>query len=159
MHVGKQKTCEQIYIDSWDIEKKKTDSSINLKDVYKGKVSIKTTKKQLYLGDWISSDGSNKENVDARYARAQGVIRDMIFILEGTYFGEFYIKTALILRNAFLVSMLTNNSETWFNLTSKDIKTLESADNQFLRKILFTSSKTSICIMMLELGIIPICST
>ena len=51
--------------------------------------------------------------------------------------------------------MLTNNSETWFNLTSKDIKTLESADNQFLRKILFTSSKTTICIMMLELGIPP----
>ena len=117
---------------------------------------MKTVSRQLYLGDWISSDGSNKENISRRISKCQGIIRDILHILNGTCFGEFYFETMITLRKTMFVSVLTNNCETWYNLKTKDLQNLESVDAQLIRQGLMTSSKTSICLMMLDLGLLPI---
>ena len=77
-------------------------------------------------------------------------------ILETIYFGDHYFQTVVLLRNAFLVSVLTNNSEIWFNISIRDMQSIESVDYQLISRALSTHSKTSTCLMMLEMGLAPI---
>ena len=55
-----------------------------------------------------------------------------------------------------LLSTLLSNSDSWYNVTNKEIKELESVDEMLLRKILSAHSKTSLELLYLETGNIPI---
>ena len=78
MHIGNDLNhCEDIYISDWSV--KKTGSQ--LLDQYDGKMMIDTVKHQLYLGDIISHDGSNRKNIDARVSKGNGIVRDIMMIL------------------------------------------------------------------------------
>ena len=57
------------------------------------------------------------------------------------------------MRNGILLGSMLNNSETWINLTKKNIEELEKPD-KLLRDRLF-ESKSSTVFYYLELGIIP----
>ena len=104
----------------------------------------------------VSVNGTNKLNLNKRAARGQGIIRDIIHILEGSYFSDFYFNAAILLRNALLISVLMNQCEIWYNVTQADIKILEAVDSQFLHTIFQASSKTNTCLIMLELGVYPL---
>ena len=91
-----------------------------------------------------------------KYSEGQGVVNEIMFYMQETYYGDFQFEVAKIFRNAFLVSVITNNSEIWHNVTNSELLKLEALDAQLIRRLLETNSKTSICIMMLELGIIPL---
>ena len=75
-------------------------------------------------------------------------------ILEGTYFGSYYFEAMKLLRESMLMSVITNNLEVSFNLTSKDLKTLNDLDMQLLRGCLLTGAKSPQCLMLLELGLV-----
>lgn len=156
MHIGPKQQCAELKIDNWEIEKDEHNSIIQLNDVYKGKVPIGSVNNQFYLGQVVSCDGTNKMNIDKRILKGQGIIRDIIHILEGVYLGDFFFETAKLLRNALLVSVLTSQCEIWYNLTKKEIQCLESIDKQLLCKLFQTSKKISASMMMLELGVYPL---
>ena len=91
-----------------------------------------------------------------KVSKGKGVINDIIFILDNIYLGQFFFHALKLLRESLLLSVITHQSEVWFNVTEKDLKELESLDSLLLSQALRTNSKTSQCMMHLELGLEPI---
>ena len=95
MHIDKRTdhTCnDELKIDVWEVKKEEKESNIILKDEYKGETNIKTVTKHLYLGDTVASNGTNKFTIEDRIGKSEGITRDILHILEDTFFGEYYIE-------------------------------------------------------------------
>ena len=60
------------------------------------------------------------------------------------------------MREAILLNGMLANSESWINISKKDIDKLDQPDTMLQRKILSISENPSKCFMYLELGIIPV---
>ena len=114
---------------------------------------MKTVESHLYLGDTVASDGSNALNIKTRVAKGHVVIKNILDILEGTHFGDHYVKAMKLLRESMFLSVVTNNLEVSFNLSKKDLKLLEDFDQMLIRHCTKTSSKSSRILTLLELGI------
>ena len=79
MHVGKSRDiywCKYGFIDSWK------DDPLQLKSV-----KVKETTRTKYLGEIISSDGKNTENISARKNRGFGTVRDITKMLDTMCLG------------------------------------------------------------------------
>ena len=148
--------CEELFVDSWDIEKHETASGNILKDKYKGKHPVKKVEKYEYLGNVVEGDGSNKETMKERTAKGQGAVRDILQILEGCFFGDHYIEALKIMRNSKLTSVLTYNVEVIHNISKKEIEMLDRVDLQLLRQSMMLSKKSTRSLILLELGLIPV---
>ena len=61
------------------------------------------------LEDTGKSDGTNTETIKDRVAKAQGNVKDILYILENVSFGEYYIEAFKLLRNNMINSILTYN--------------------------------------------------
>ena len=59
------------------------------------------------------------------------------------------------MQESMLIITLLNNSESWINLTRKDIESIEKPDVMLLRKVLGSSGNPSTVFLYLELGILP----
>ena len=92
----------------------------------------------------------------SRAAKGQGIIRDINNILRGTYFGAHYFVALKLLRESMLMSVITNNLEVSFNLTTKEYKILHDLDMQLLRGCLLLGAKTPQCLILLELGFVSV---
>ena len=57
MHIGRERMCESLFIESWREEKEKVKGKVVLKDVHEGKEAIKTVEEQVYLGEVLDSNG------------------------------------------------------------------------------------------------------
>ena len=147
----KENECEAIYINDWEEASNK-----NARDVLKGKTEIKTVERQEYLGSIISNDGKNDWNVSSKCSKGQGIVNDIISILDNKYFGNSHFEALALLRDSLLHSVLLHDIEVLHNLSSRNIKRLESLDHQLSRRALATSPKASIIIIMLELAICPL---
>ena len=77
-------------------------------------------------------------------------------MLDDLCLGDYHFEAANILRNSLLLSTLLSNSETWYNLTKKEISELESVDEMSLRNVLSAHSKTPTETLYLESGNIPV---
>ena len=161
MHVASKKAkkkkqgsdCETVLIDEWKTKKVKKEESVKLEDEYSGKVELKTVESHLYLGDLVKSDGSNRDNVLAKAAKGRAIARDILFILNDVYLGEFFFQALILLRESLLLSVLTSNLEVSLNITAHDLKILNDVDLMLLRGALKLSAKSSQCLIFLELGI------
>ena len=109
-----------------------------------------------YLGDIIQTDGKNKRNIQERKNRGLGAVNQIQQLLDDLCLGDYHFEAANILRNSLLLSSLLSNSETWYNLTQKEISELESVDEILLRKTFSAHSKTPLETLYLESGNIPI---
>ena len=83
-------------------------------------------------------------------------MREISTMLVEAMLGKEHVETAMLVRNAILVSSLIFNCEAWYGLTKKEVEVLEKVDEQLLRKILGCSAKTPKYLMYLELGVLPI---
>ena len=122
MHVGKscyKEICSDLYVDGWKIKEASEVEIGNTKliDEHDGLHEMKEVNNEKYLGDILSSDGNNANNISARQNRGQGVVNQIMSMLEGICFGKFYFEVAMTLRESLLVSSLLTNSESWYNLT------------------------------------------
>ena len=70
--------------------------------------------------------------------------------------GQFYFKSAKLMREAYLVNGMLTNSEVWYNVTETEMKELEEVDESLLRNILKAHTKTPIEALYLELGCLPL---
>ena len=158
MHVGKQNNeCPDIQINEWKIEEDKDENTTEKEDEYcVGEIPIKSVKKQEYLGSILAHDGKNEENIKSRVSKGQGIVNDILAILNNVHFGDFYIDAFILLRQSLLLSVLLYDIEIVYNLSLKDIMKLESIDYQLSRRVLAVSSKSSKAILMLELSLCPI---
>ena len=151
IHVGgKEHTTPQLYIDKW--EENKIDGKMT--DTCTGKVLMERREAEVYLGDILSRDGKNTRNIAARKNKGLGIIKQILYILEGSCLGE--IEAALILRSSLFLNGILTNSEVWYGLKLDDWKQLEQTDEILLRKILETPTSTPKCMLYLETGCKPI---
>ena len=141
--------CEKAFIDSWD-----TDQVDNV-DKYRGKVKVKETYSTKYLGEVISCDGSNTENVTARVQRGYGTVKDIVRMLDRMCLGPFMYQKAVVLRNSMLVGTLLSCSEAWYNITEKELVQLEQVHKSLWYNLLEVAH-TAYDIICIELGLEPI---
>ena len=85
-----------------------------------------------YVGDVISEDCLNKENIEAKYAKGMGMITQIMLILEELCLGNFYFETAILLRESMFVNSVLCSIEVSYGLTKENIKTLEYSERIFL---------------------------
>ena len=116
-------------------------------------IRVKTDK---YLGNIISTDGKNDENVKSRAASALGSISSIMNILNEVSLGSYFFKIGFLLRQTIFLSKLLFSSEIWVNLTKKNIEDLEIVDRLLIKRIFKTPTSTSTKAIHLESGTIPI---
>ena len=109
-----------------------------------------------YLGDILSSTGSNTPNLRARIARGIGKINEIISILETISFGHQYFRIVVLLREALFLNSILTNVEVWYGLKSCEISELEDLDRNLLRRAFKCPITTPKEACHLELGLIPI---
>ena len=159
LHIGKEKNlCPDLFIDNWEVVK--VDSSKtgfgNLDDMQTDPHRMEVVAKDKYLGDVISTTGKNTDNVNARNEKSNGIVKQIIAILDDICFGPFHFEVAVILRNSLFLSSVLVNSEAWYDVTESDIEVLEQADENLLRKILEAPITTPKCMLYLETGCKPV---
>ena len=106
----------------------------------------------VYLGDEISADGSNKKNIARRIAKGQGKIAEILALLDKVSLGVHYFEIAVLLRESIFLSSVLLNSEVWYGVTEDDISQLENLDKSLLLKILKVPRTTPVAGIYLELG-------
>ena len=98
MHVGKTKQrykCNPIYLDQWkteEIENTKT-GKVELQESFAGKVKINEVSEVKYLGNMLSSEGTNITDIQAKCNRGVGTVNRIKTILETMFFlGNSYLR-------------------------------------------------------------------
>ena len=114
------------------IAKDKSECSINLK-VHDE--MMKKTESCSYLGDVLSSDGSLDLTIEERRQRGVGIATQITGMVNQLSLGHFYYKIGFMLRNCMLVNGILTNSEIWYNVSKKNLDTLESTDTFLMRKL------------------------
>ena len=111
---------------------------------------------ERYIGDIISSTGSNDANISRRRSIGMGAISDIFVILNQISMGHQYIEIGLILRESILMSKVLLSAESWHRVFQYQTEKLEEVDNVFLRKLFNCHSKTAIEFLISESGTIPV---
>ena len=106
-----------------------------------------------YLGDILSSDGTNDATLRDRKGKAIGCMNNIMSILDTISFGHHYFSILITLRESMFINCILTNSEVWFGLKESDLKELEDIDRTLLRKALKCPISTPKEAYYLELGI------
>ena len=114
------------------------------------------SKQEKYVGDIITENGKNDQNIAARKARAFAIAGDFLAILEEVPLGPYRIDAGLCMRNAMFLNAILTNSETWYGIKSSHILELQEVNEYLLRKILKAHSKTPKEMLHLETATVPI---
>ena len=109
-----------------------------------------------YLGDIISSDGTNKLNIENRVSRGLGKITQIMGMLEKISLGKHFFKIALLLRESIFLSSILTNSEVWYRLTKTELEELELLDRTLLKRIFSAPNSTPSSALYLETGCLTI---
>ena len=117
---------------------------------------MKQSNTEKYIGDVISADGSNDENIKKRRSQGIGAMAQIFSILSEISLGYHYVEIGLILRESILLSKLLLSCESWYKLHKYQIEKLEEIDNSFFHRLFNSHSKTSKEIYLIESGKIPI---
>ena len=150
MHFGRKTDfCPSLSVDSWS-------DCPDEEDRFLGQTLISDSVEEKYLGDIISADGSNKKNIENRRAKAYGIVKSIMTMLEEIPFGPNYFEMAKLFRNSLFLSSTLLNCEVWYGLTLKDIEIFENLDMILLKKIFEAPKSTPNVSVYLELGCIPI---
>ena len=117
---------------------------------------MKSVESETYLGDIISGDGLNKQNIANRVSRGQGKIAEIISLIRNISLGKHFFKIALLLRESLFLSSVLTNSEVWYRVTKSEIEELEMVDRSLLKRILSVPNSTPTAALYLETGCIRI---
>ena len=159
LHIGKVKNeniCQDLFVDKWiELEVEQENGETKYEDIEIEEAKMEEKNSEKYLGDIISDDGRNINNIKARVSKGKGIISRIMTYLDGIPFGKFYFEIAIILRNSLMLSSILFNSEAWYNLSKAELDLIESVDLMFLRSILKTPKSTPKEMLYLELGCLP----
>ena len=123
-------------------------------EVQNKEMELSTTEK--YIGDVISDDGSNNENIKKRTSQGVGTIAQIFSILKEISLRYRYVEIGLILRDSNLLSKLLLSCESWHRLFKYQIVKLEEIDFSFFHQLFNSHSKTPKEVYLIESGKIPI---
>jgi hypothetical protein len=117
---------------------------------------MKKSNLEKYLGDLVSKELTNKQNIENRQSKAMGIISQIMTLLSEICLGKHYYEIAILLRETMFVNGILTNIEVCYGLTKEEINMLEIVDHILLRKILNAHSKTPVESLYLELGCLPL---
>ena len=108
LHVGKcipDYKKPDLYVEGWKLQEL-TNTPTGQKytnETFEGEQGIEEKQTEKYLGQILSSDGSNLLNVKYRSGKGKGAKNKILNILEDMPGGKYHFKIALILRDAFFI--------------------------------------------------------
>ena len=117
---------------------------------------MKSADNEKYIGDFISSNGSNDANISRRRCLGMGSISQIFTILNEVSIGYQYVEIGLILRESILLSKMLLSSESWHKLHQYQIEKLDEVDRMFYKKLFNSHSKTGTEFYYSETGTIPL---
>ena len=109
-----------------------------------------------YLGDILSSNGSNSLNLKERIGKGIGKINEIIGILDTISFGHQYFRILVQLREAMFINSILTNVDIWMGVKESDMNELENLDRSLLRKAFRCPVTTPKEACHLELGLVTI---
>ena len=109
-----------------------------------------------YLGDIVSSDGSNDRNISSRVAKGLGIVTQVMNMLEKVTLGKHYFKIAMLFKESIFLNDILTNASSWHGLSPTHISQLESVDKLLIKQIINTPMSTPVVALFLELGIVSI---
>ena len=86
---------------------------------------LENTKSEKYLGDIISHDGKNEDNINERKNKAWGIVSQILAILSEVPFGKYEMQAALLMRNALFLNGILTNSQVRYGLKDDYIEVFE----------------------------------
>ena len=143
-----------LLVDSWKqnySENMKT-GKYEMEENYEGKVEIAETSEYKYLGFIVSAKGDNMSNINALKKKSIGIIKKLIHKLDSMNLRKYYFEVAMVYFNVILRGSILYASETYYNLTEHQLRSIERIEEAFLRKILNTSRGCPISLLYLETG-------
>ena len=118
--------------------------------------TMKESDKEKYLGDIIDNTGKLQETITNRKVKGQGIVAEILAIINEIPLGKHKVEVALKLREAMLINGMLFNSEAWHGITATQVATLEKVDQSLLRGILKANKGTPTEYLYLETGCVPI---
>ena len=85
-----------------------------------------------YLGDIIHTAGTMQETIENRQKKGEGIIAEMLSIINEVPLGKHKTEVALKLREAMLLNGILFNSEAWHGVTDARIVKLEQIDEALI---------------------------
>ena len=82
---------------------------------------MKTSEKEKYLGDQITSKANSKDTIEARISRGHAVLAKMSALLSDIPLGKQRTETGMILRSAWFLNCCLFNSEVWTGYLPQDL--------------------------------------
>ena len=102
---------------------------------------MKTSDKEKYLGDQITSKANSKDTIEARISRGNAVLAQMTALLSDLPLEKRRTETGLILRSAWFLNGCLFNSEVWTGYLPQDLHALKVIDHQIIRLIVGAQEK------------------
>ena len=99
-----------------------------------GEMNVKETKKYKYLGDVLTNDGKNKENLTARKQKLQATTVSIHTIASSEVLNRVETAVLLELHEKISITSLLNNSESW-NLNKGEQDEIETIEIQALKDL------------------------
>ena len=118
--------------------------------------NMKNTKKEKYLGDFITEKANSKETIKHRTIRGNAVLSQMTSLLNDIPLGRKRIEMGLTLRKAWFLNGCLFNSEVWCGYNHNDLNDLEVLDHKILKLIIGAQAKVPTEMLYLETSEIPI---
>ena len=121
-----------------------------------GSKTMKKSEECNYLGDILSTSGSVNNTIEKRRQKGIGICSQITGMINGLSLGHYYFKIAFIFRETMLLNGILTNLEVWHPVTDTQLEILEKVDQNYLKKILKSHSKTPKEALYLETGLLPI---
>ena len=116
----------------------------------------KTSDKEIYLGNLLTTDGKLDQNIINRYNKGIAKTNEIISILREVSLGPHYFQAAILFRNSILLSSLLCSTEVLIGITKTHIEKLEHVDRTFFKRLFEVPRSTAIESFYLESAAIPI---
>ena len=117
-----------------------------------GDLKIKTCANYRYLGDVISSNGKNKDNIEARKNKITASTVSITTIAESEVLNRIETSVILQLHETINVPSLLNNAESW-DLLKGEQKELDQIEIQSIKRLFDLPTKTPTPAIIHSLGI------
>jgi hypothetical protein len=117
---------------------------------------MKTSEKETYLGNLLTTDGKLDQNIKERFNKGVGKTNEIISILREVSFGPHYFETAVLFRNSILMNSMLCSTEALLGLTQSHVEKLEQVDRIFFRRLFEVPRCTAIESFYIETSSIPV---
>ena len=116
---------------------------------------MKSSNREKYLGDIISSSAKIDENIQMRRDKGIGIANQILSCLKEVAFGVFIFEMAMLFRTSQLANGILYNTEAMFDIKDKHVNLLEESDKYLMRNLFDSEMGTPVESFYIETSSIP----